>query len=166
MRYKVNKAIAGLSVVAIFGMFVASNEPAIAPFRGTALEPILQSLHYENAIIFNLCVGFLGGVVVWVLNVLLPEKQVRSILRDNLRRQYRNFRQDVISVLLGAQGSYPAGLPEGLSEPTAFRAYYRGGNEQRWYDALNYRPSTPGERDPTTEVAVKSTARTHCSHLR
>lgn len=143
MRYKVNETIAALSLVAAFGMFVAGNEPVISPLRGTAAEPILHSLHYENAIIFNLCVGFLGGVVVWVLNVLLPERQIRSILRDNLRKQYAYFREDVIAVLLGAQGSYSAGLPAELSEPKAFRAYYRGESQQRWYDVLNYLQENP-----------------------
>ena len=143
MRYKVNEIIAALSIAAFVGMFMASSEPVITPLRGTAIAPILRSLHYENAIVFNLCVGFLGGVVVWVLNVLLPERRVRFILRDNLRKQYRYFRHDVIGILLGAHGTYPAGLPAELSQPEAFRAYYRGENQQRWYDVLNYLQDNP-----------------------
>lgn len=143
MRYRTNETIAALSVVALVGMFVAGNEPVIAPLRGTAAEPLLHSLHYENAILFNLCVGFLGGVIVWVLNVLIPDRRVRFILRDNLRKQYQYFREDVISVLLGAEGSYSAGLPAQLSDPKAFRDYYRGGNQQRWYDVLNYLQKNP-----------------------
>ena len=143
MRYRTNETIAGLSVVALLGMFVAGNEPVFAPLRDTAVEPVLHSLHYENAIIFNLCAGFLGGVIVWALNVLIPERRVRSILRDNLRKQYQYFREDVISVLLGAGGSYSAGLPAQLSDPHAFRDYYRGGNQQRWYDVLNYLQENP-----------------------
>lgn len=143
MRYRTNETIAALSVAALVGMFVAGNEPVIAPLRGTAAESLLHSLHYENAILFNLCVGFLGGVIVWVLNVLIPERRVRSILRDNLRKQYQYFREDVIGVLLGAQGSYSAGLPAQLSDPKAFRDYYRGENQQRWYDALNYLQKNP-----------------------
>lgn len=143
MRYRANRTIAALSVGALAGMFVAGGEPVITPLRGTAVEPILYSLQYPNAIIFNLCAGFLGGVVVWVLNVLLPERQVRSILRDNLRKQYQYFRQDVIGVLLGAEGSYSAGLPAKLSDPKAFRDYYRGENQQRWYDVLNYLQEHP-----------------------
>jgi hypothetical protein len=143
MPYKTNKTIAALSVVALIGMFVAGSEPVIVPLRGTAAEPVLHSLQYENAIIFNLCVGFLGGVIVWVLNVLIPERRVRSVLRDNLRKQYQYFREDVISVLLGAEGSYSAGLPAQLSNPHAFRDYYRGVNQQRWYDVLNYLQENP-----------------------
>ncbi|MDR7307785.1 hypothetical protein [Rhodoferax saidenbachensis] len=143
MRYRTNETIATLSVVALVGMFVAGNEPVIAPLRGTAVEPMLHSLHYENAIIFNLCVGFLGGVIVWLLNVLVPERQTRAILRDNLRKQYQYFREDVISLLLGAGGSYSAGLPAQLSRPNAFRDYYRGENQQRWYDVLNYLQANP-----------------------
>lgn len=143
MRYKTNETIAALSVMALVGMFVAGSEPVISPLRGTAAELVLHSLHYENSIIFNLCIGFLGGVIVWVLNVLLPERRVRSILRDNLRKQYQYFREDVISVLLGAEGSYSAGLPAQLSDPNAFRDYYRGENQQRWYDVLNYLQENP-----------------------
>lgn len=143
MRYRTNETIAALSAVALVGMFIAGNEPVIAPLRGTAAEPILHFMHYENAIIFNLCVGFLSGVIVWLLNVLVPERRTRSILRDNLRKQYQYFREDVISVLLGAEGSYSAGLPAQLSHPNTFRDYYRGENQQRWYDVLNYLQANP-----------------------
>lgn len=104
MRYKTNETIAALSAVALVGMFIAGNEPVIAPLRGTAAEPILHSLHYENAIIFNLCVGFLGGVIVWLLNVLIPERRTRSILRDNLRKQYQYFREDGFCRIDGQAG--------------------------------------------------------------
>lgn len=143
MRYKTNETLAALSVVALVGMFIAGNEPVIALLRDTAAEPVLQRLHHENAIIFNLCAGFLGGVFVWALNVFIPDRRVRSVLRENLKKQYRYFREDVISVLLGAEGSYSSGLPTKLSDPKVFRDYYRGANQQRWYDVLNYLQANP-----------------------
>lgn len=143
MRVRVNHTIAGLSFLAAIGMFSTANEPTIPIFRGTVIETALFALNFPNTIAFSLCSGFLVGVLIWLLNVYLPERQVRSVLRDGFAKRYEHFREDVNAVLLGAQFSYDSNLPAELSHPLAFRAYYREGNTQRWYDVLNYLAENP-----------------------
>jgi hypothetical protein len=143
MKYNTKTAILAFSLIALIGMFVTGTEPVITPLRNSCLAPMLYSLHYENTIIFNLSVGFLGGVIVWGLNVLIPEIQVRSALKKNLLSQYHFFREDVIAVMLRAEGSIEADKPARLSELSAFRAYYLGDNIQNLEGSLSYLQDNP-----------------------
>lgn len=143
MRQVNNYVIAGLSLAAVVGMFSGSTEPVVSFLKGSAVEPTLIALHNGNSIIFNISVGFLASVMFWMLNVYVPERRVRSVLRENLAKQYQYFKGDVVSIMLGAGGSYPGELPKTLTKHQAFRAYYRGENMQRWYDVLNYLQANP-----------------------
>jgi uncharacterized protein YneF (UPF0154 family) len=122
MRYKINIAIAVLFLAASIGMFISSGEPVIAHLKGTQAERLFLSLHYENTIIFNLCVGIVGGVIVWFLNVFIPEKQMRTTLRNNLRRQYQYFKEDVIQIILDSEATAYVDASE-LSNPFVFREF-------------------------------------------
>lgn len=94
-----------LSFLATFGLFSGASEPVITPLRGTWIEPILHSLHVGNAILFNLCVAYLGSFFFWLLVVQYPEFKRRKLLRNNLSRQYKQFKESVIQVLLWASAS-------------------------------------------------------------
>lgn len=127
-----------LTLVAVFEMFAGSNEPVIGILQGTFLEPLLHALHNGNSIVFNLSVGYLVGMFIWLLVVYLPEQSRRGILRDNLSRRYRDFRENTIQILLwSAIGSHESELREALCDYLKFRQFF-GENEYRlWYAALN-----------------------------
>jgi hypothetical protein len=128
----------GLAVVAIFETFGGSTEPVVVFLRRTWIEPYLLKLHNGNSIGFNLAIGFLISVFFWWLVVYLPERSQRAILRNNLRRRYREFKESTISTLLSAASSgYNSELPAELCDHRKFRAYFDADDKAKWYDALN-----------------------------
>ncbi|WP_250523474.1 MULTISPECIES: hypothetical protein [unclassified Caballeronia] len=137
-------ALTGLTVASIFEVFAGSTEPVVGMLRGTAIEPVLLQLHNGNSILFNLAIGFLTSAFFWLLVVYLPERRLREILRSNLRRRYREFREGVIGTLLGASdGSYDPRLREELCDHQKFREYFGSDKFAKWYAALNEMQSRP-----------------------
>jgi hypothetical protein len=127
-----------LSLLAVFGMFSGSNDPIVGFLRGTAFEPYLFALHNGNSIVFNLSVGYLVSVFFWVLVVYFPERSRRRILRDNLGRRYRQFREDTIQILLwSAIGTHDSQLPKELCDHRKFREFFDENEKKRWYSAMN-----------------------------
>ncbi len=127
-----------LTPVAIFGLFSGSTEPAIGLLRGTAIEPLLLALHNGNSIVFNLSVGYLVSLFFWLLVVHVPERQRRRILRNNLARRYKEFREDTIQILLWAAiGTHDSRLPEDLCDHRKFREFFDANGKAHWYAALN-----------------------------
>ncbi|MDO8827207.1 hypothetical protein [Methylophaga sp.] len=127
-----------LAIIATFGLFSGASEPVITPLKGTWVEPILQSLHIGNSILFNLCVAYLGSFFFWALVVQYPEAKRRKLLRDNLSQQYQQFKESVIQVLLWSSvGGHDTQLPKKLCDHVEFRTYFDANDKQRWYDVLN-----------------------------
>lgn len=131
-------ALIGLTSAAIFETLAGSTEPAVALLRGSSVEPYLLKIHNGNSIGFNLAIGFLTSVFFWWLVVYLPERRQRAILRNNLRRRYREFKEGTISTLLSAANwTYSADLPAQLCDHLKFREYFDANGKAAWYGALN-----------------------------
>jgi hypothetical protein len=126
------------TLVAVFGMFAGSNEPVVGMLRGSFLEPHLHALHNGNSITFNLSVGYLVSMFVWLLVVHFPERARRRIFRDNLSRRYQDFREDTIQILLWAAiGTHDSALPKELCDHRKFKEFFDENKKERWYAALN-----------------------------
>ena len=136
--------LVGLSVVAFLCMFSGSGEPVIAILRGTAVEPYLLALSAENAIVFNLSVGYLVSVFFWLLVVHLPERRRRLLLRDNFSRRYQEFREDTIQIFLWAAiGPHKSSQVKELCDHLRFRRYFGENSSELWYAVLNGLQSNP-----------------------
>lgn len=129
----------GLVILAIIGMFSGADEPVVSVLQGTKVEEIANRLHTGNTIVFNSSVSFLTGVFVWFLVVWIPEQRKRTVLKTNLLRRYREFKETVIQNSLWASvGTHESGLVEILAnDHEAFQNYFRENRSQRWYDVLN-----------------------------
>ena len=133
-----NYVLTLLAGIALFGVFAGSTEPVITELRGTVIEPILHSLHSGNSIIFNLSVSYLGSFFFWLLVVVHPEARRRKLLRDNLARQYRYFKEAVLQILLWSSvGSHDSNLPKELCNHVRFREFFDADGKKNWYAALN-----------------------------
>src|SRR5690606_15710647 len=109
-----------------------------APLSGTAIESILYSLHNGNSIVFNLSVAYLGSFFFWVLVVKYPDVRRRKLLRDNLARQYKQFKESVIQILLWSSiGGHDSKLPGQLCDHIKFKEFFDADNNARWYAVLN-----------------------------
>jgi hypothetical protein len=127
-----------LLLVAIFFAFSGSTEPVASYLRGTRVERYLLAWHSGNSIVFNLAIGYIVSVFFWLLVVYMPERHRRALLRDNLQRRYRGFREGTIGILLSACcGSYNSDLPEQLCDYQKFKAFFNENQKERWYAALN-----------------------------
>jgi len=133
-----NAALAILAIAAVFGMFSGSPEPVMSVLQGSPVEPVLLALHNGNSIVFNLSVGYLVSMLFWLLVVYLPERGRKNLLRDNLSRRYRDFREDTIQILLwAAVGTHDSTLPRELCDHRKFREFFDENKEEHWYAALN-----------------------------
>jgi len=126
------------AAIAIFGLFSGSNEQVIPLLQGTLVEPYLLALHNGNSIAFNMSVGFLVSTFFWLIVVYHPERKRRTLLRDNLSRQYQSFKESTIQILLwSAVGTHDSELPNELCDHLKFKDFFNKNNKENWYAALN-----------------------------
>lgn len=151
-RY-VNQILAALALVAIFCMFSASGEPVIFALKGTPLDAPLVALGWQNAIIFNLSIGYLVTVFFWLLVVYLPEQARKKLLRENLRRRYQDFKEEVIqSMLWAAVGIHDSNLPKELADDhMRFKEFFNQDEKRLWHAVLN---GIQGNEDRMRELSV------------
>ncbi|MFT3929208.1 MAG: hypothetical protein QM709_02820 [Spongiibacteraceae bacterium] len=135
----INKIITVLFLIAIAFLFISGNEPIIPILENTLLAPILYSLSWPNSIVFNLSIGYISSVIFWILVVYLPDKHRRKLLRENLAIRCRDFRYEIVQVLIWAAGGSETTklIDELASNHIKFNEYFSANNRERWYAALN-----------------------------
>ncbi len=130
--------MACLTLVAIVFMFVSSDEPVIGFLRGSVVEPYLHYFPIGNSIVFNLSVGYLVSTFFWLLVVYFPERRARTIIRENLRRRYSEFRENTIQILLWAADCHvDQQVKSDLLDYKNFKEFFNENEKARWYAALN-----------------------------
>jgi hypothetical protein len=138
LRRTSNSSVGILFVISIAFAFVSSGEPVIHLIEGTALQPVLETIHWRNSIVFDLSVGTLCGILLWFLVSWLPEQRKRTLLRENLATHYNQFKEDTIAIFLSALGSsYDAELPGRLTDHKQFREYFGANRSSKWNEVLN-----------------------------
>jgi hypothetical protein len=94
-----------------------------------------------NKIAYDLAVGAIVTLVFYWLVVRLPERQKRARLRKSLAAQYRIFKEDCISTMLGTvRVSYSIDFLEGLLDRKEFKRYFNekvGNGQDRWDQFFN-----------------------------
>ncbi len=134
----IKSLLAGLTPVALYGMISGSQEPVVWFLRGTAIEPVLHSLHNGNPIFFDLSVGYLVSLFFWLIVVHLPERQRKDIIKNNLQNSYTNFKENTIQILLWASiGTHDSELPKELCDYKLFKEFFGNNRNELWYAALN-----------------------------
>ena len=124
-------------------LFLAHEDPFArkAVYTYTGIRPIVPPAKALYKILYDLSVGAIITLAFYALVVRLPDYQRRQRLKDSLERQYKTFREDCIQIMLiVADGSYSAELPEMLIGQEAFRAYFRQkmpGGGDRWDEFYN-----------------------------
>lgn len=80
-------------------MFKSSEEPLLPVLRRFGLEELAQ-YQTANQIIFNVTVGIIVSLFIYVLVVWFPERAKRKRIKSNLRRQYDSFKEECIQEFL------------------------------------------------------------------
>ncbi|MFA6163138.1 MAG: hypothetical protein WC685_06900 [Methylobacter sp.] len=130
-----------LFIGSTFLMLKASTDPLPSSLQGTAIEGLFSQLPTGNQITFDLAVGFIVGLFVYVLVVWLPEQFKRNRIRRNLAQQYDSFKEECISIFFSAlRESYDLEQLEYLKDPSLFRQYFKekvSPDQERWHTVLN-----------------------------
>jgi hypothetical protein len=141
LKRLLDKALIAIFVLSVATLFLAHEDPfardALCAYTGFCMP----NAKAWNKIFYDLAVGALVTLVFYLLVVRLPDYQRRQRLKRSLERHYKAFREDCIeSMLLVADGSCSADVPETLIEQDKFRDYFTekvAPDRERWDEFLN-----------------------------
>ena len=116
------------------------------PFARTALCdvilacPRLDQGGFWKKLTYDVGMGSLMSIVFYALLVRVPEERKRRRLKASLTNHYRMFKEDSISLFVGAaDGSYRPEHVKSLMDQSAFRTYFKedvDGGGDRWGRAI------------------------------
>ncbi len=130
-----------LCLVCILLMFKASTDPRPIYITNTWLEPLFTPFPTGNQIIFDLAVGVIVSLVIYLLVVRLPEVQKKQRLKAHLARQHNDFKEaTLLRMLWACNGSASMALLRELMDRQRFRNYFKetvNGTDDRWSIVVN-----------------------------
>ena len=119
-------ALSVLALASFVLMLIASTDPVPSLLKGTQLHGLLKQFVTGNQIVFDLAVGILASLLMYVLVVRLPENSKRKRVKANLAAAYESFKRDSIAIYLGCfMQSHPADLPTQLTDQKRFREFFK-----------------------------------------
>jgi hypothetical protein len=87
--------------------------------------PAVRNADAWKKLIYDLGVAGLTSLVFYVLLVRLPEFERRNRIKRSFRDQYRRFKQDCISTIVGVvEGTYDTRMIDELLDQKKFREYF------------------------------------------
>jgi hypothetical protein len=133
MNLKTNARLLDLTLVLIAllsaaALFLAHEDPFARKVVCTYVRlcPVIPNAKACRKIVYDLAIGSLTSLIFYALVVRLPDYQRRQRFKKSLKRHYREFREDCILVMLmAADGTYDAALPDALMEQDKFRDYFQ-----------------------------------------
>jgi hypothetical protein len=128
-------------VACIITMLKASTDPSPTWAKDSWLQLVLSPFPTGNQIAFDVSVGVLVSLFVYVLVVRIPERKKRQRLKANLRRQYSNLKEECITnFLFACNGWASLDLVDQLKDQEAFKRYFKEKvtpDQERWHAVLN-----------------------------
>lgn len=130
-----------LCLAAAFLMFKSSSDRRPEFIQGTWLETLLAPFSTGNQIVFDVSVGMVVSLFVYVLVVRLPAWQKKKRLKAHLLRRYDDLKRQCITHFLWACGE-PAesDLIDELKDLDTFREFFKtpvSVDQDRWHAVLN-----------------------------
>jgi hypothetical protein len=122
-------------------MLKSSPDPRPDFIKGTPLENLLKPFPTGNQITFDLTVGIIVGLFVYVLVVRVPAWQKKERLKAHLLRRYDDLKEQCLMHFLWACNE-PAEstLIDRLKNQDQFREFFKepvSPDQDRWYAVLN-----------------------------
>jgi hypothetical protein len=122
-------------------MLKASSDPAPPWAQEMPIQGLLAPFSTGNQIAFDVSVGVIVSLFVYVLVVRIPERRKRSRLKASLKRQYSNLKEDcIMNCLFACEGTASLDLVERLKDREAFKNYFKervSSDQDRWHAVLN-----------------------------
>lgn len=130
-----------LFVVSVLLMVKSSSDPLLRHLSDTEAGSLFAQFPTGNQIIFDVAVGIVVGLFIYVLIVWLPEQRKRARVKRQLSRQYDGFKEECIHVFFSALGhSYDPEIIPKLKDRSFFREYFKekvSEDQERWHAVLN-----------------------------
>ncbi len=122
-------------------MFKSSTDPRPEFISGTLLEQLFKPFSTGNQIVFDIAVGIVVSLFVYVLVVRLPEWQKKRRVKAHLLRRYDDLKRQCITHFLWACGQPAASdLIDDLQEIEKFKEFFKTKvthDQDRWHAVLN-----------------------------
>ncbi len=130
-----------LFVASTFLMFKSSSDPFPDVTEGTWAGELFRPFPTGNQITFDITVGVIVSLFVYILVVRVPEHQKRRRLKANLRRQYDALKEETIIQFLWACNA-PASTEqiERLKNRNEFKDFFKervSESQDRWHAVMN-----------------------------
>lgn len=140
-RNAIDVTLWGLCVICIVVMLKASTDPVPAWAKDSWIQLALSPFPTGNQVAFDVSVGVLVSLFVYVLVVRIPERKKRHRLKANLRRQYSNLKEEcIVNFLFACNGSASLDLVDQLKDRENFKRYFKEKvtpDQERWDAVLN-----------------------------
>ena len=142
MRHRTLAIVLWTALIVSAVLMVKSSSNELIPLlQGTATEPIFSQFKTGNQIIFDISVGIIVSLLIYVLVVWLPERFKQNRIRRNLQHQYSSFKEECIKVFLWAlHQTYDPELINRLKNRNEFRRFFKEKvllDRERWHAVLN-----------------------------
>ncbi len=122
-------------------MFKSSGDPRPEIIKGTALETALQPFPTGNQITFDVTVGVIVSLFVYVLVVRLPAWQKKKRLKAHLLRRYDDLKgRCLLHFLWACNAPAEASLIDRLKRQAEFKTFFKepvARDQDRWDAVLN-----------------------------
>lgn len=122
-------------------MFKSSMDPRPDFIKGTALEEVFRPFTTGNQITFDIAVGVIVSLFIYVLVVRLPAWQKKNRLKAHLLRRYDDLKEQCLMHFLWASNE-PAEstLIDRLKSQEEFKTFFKervSQDQDRWHAVLN-----------------------------
>ena len=122
-------------------MFKSSTDPRPTFIKGTPLDEVFRPFPTGNQIIFDVTVGVIVSLFVYVLVVRLPAWQRKQRLKDHLLRRYDDLKQQcLLHFLWACNEPAESTLIDRLKSQEEFKTYFNepvSADQNRWHAVLN-----------------------------
>jgi hypothetical protein len=142
-KHSLDISLAAITLMSLAALILANDDPFARDALCAKISfcPTIANPKAWNKIFYDLAAGALVSLIFYVLVVRIPDRQRRKRYKKSFTRQYKNFREDCIGILLGvADGTYEWGRQQELLEHEKFREYFDQWvtrDQTRWHRFLN-----------------------------
>jgi hypothetical protein len=127
-----------IGIASIAALFLAHEDPFARDAFCSRIPicPTVANARAWQKITYDLAIGALVSLLLYVLVVRIPDYQKRQRIKRSLTKQYRNFREDCIAIMLMvSDGTFVWGFHEELIDQAKFKEYFEqpvGHGQDRW----------------------------------
>lgn len=140
-KHALDLALSAIAIVCVPIALKSSSDPVPAWLRDTWLERVLLQFSAGNQLLFDLALGVLISLLLYVLVVRIPEFRKRKRHRAHLLRKYSDLKEEcIMNFLFACNGTASLDLVKELKDREKFKAYFSeklAPDQERWHEVLN-----------------------------